>query len=322
MTMGTVPHFKKKWFLCCQARRWTVASVLYQDGRHVGETNLISALLALWLAQPALDVGGDSTCPSPSAVRERLGEITDVGAATSQSDRHRANLSSVGGKVHVELLGEDGRLLAERTLEQTGSCSDLSEAAAVVLSTWEAEFNPHIAASVVLPPSAASVRAETSPAVVAKAHAPEAPLRFDVGLALLGSIAGGEVVPGAKLEGSLFPTSSRLGLGAALSASSTHSQSVDSSPGDVHWMRVALTVGPKYRLGQRAASAPDCVACGPGTTRRRGLAWMRLPFPAGTAWKSAASATSANCRALKFKSLSGSAWGDFLERFVAARTTG
>ena len=250
--MGTVPHFKKKWFLCCQARRWTVASVLYQDGRHVGETNLISALLALWLAQPALDVGGDSTCPSPSAVRERLGEITDVGAATSQSDRHRANLSSVGGKVHVELLGEDGRLLAERTLEQTGSCSDLSEAAAVVLSTWEAEFNPHIAASVVLPPSAASVRAETSPAVVAKAHAPEAPLRFDVGLALLGSIAGGEVVPGAKLEGSLFPTSSRLGLGAALSASSTHSQSVDSSPGDVHWMRVALTVGPKYRLGQRA----------------------------------------------------------------------
>lgn len=254
MTMGTVPHFKKKWFLCCQARRWTVASVLYQDGRHVGETNLISALLALWLAQPALDVGGDSTCPSPAEVRERLGEIADVGAkgTTTQSDRHRANLSSVGGKVHVELLGEDGRLLSERTLDQTGSCADVSLAVAVVLSTWEAEFNPHIAASVVLPPPAEPERAETLPAVVAKAHAPEAPLRFDVGLALLGSLAGGEVVPGTRLEGSLFPTSGSLGLGAALSASSTHSQSVDASAGDVHWMRVALTVGPKYRFGQGA----------------------------------------------------------------------
>ena len=228
-------------------------SVLYQDGWRVGATNFISALLALWLAQPALEVGGDSACPAPAEVRERLAEIANVGAATSQSDRHRANLSSVGGNVHVELLGADGRLLAERTLDQTGSCADVSEAVAVVLSTWEAEFNPHVATSVVLPPPVAPAREAPLPAVVAKARAPEAPpLRFDVGLALLGSIAGGEVVPGAKLEGSLFPTSGSLGLGAALSASSTHSQSVDSSPGDVHWMRVALTVGPNYRLGQGA----------------------------------------------------------------------
>ncbi len=56
--------------------------------------------------------------------------------------------------MHVELLGSNGGPLAERTLNRTGSCADLAEAVAVVLSTWEAEFNPNVATSVVLPPRA------------------------------------------------------------------------------------------------------------------------------------------------------------------------
>jgi hypothetical protein len=227
----------------------------------VGVTNLIAALLALCLAHPAWDIGGDSACPAPDEVRDRLAQIFEVTAKKpmTESDRHRANLSSIGGKVHVELLGPDGRLLAERTLDKTGSCADVAEAVAVVLSTWEAKFNLQVATSVVLP-RAVPVCEEPLPEVIEKVFGPKTSLptslpsslphlRFDLGLALLGSIAGGEVVPGAKVEGSLFPATGRLGLGVSLSAISSHSQSVEWATGTAHWMRAALTAGPRYRLG-------------------------------------------------------------------------
>jgi cysteine-rich repeat protein len=99
--------------------------------------------------------------------------------------------------VHIELLGSDGRLLAERTLERMGSCADLAEAVAVVISTWEAEFRPNVATSVVLPPPA-SAPPPASPEVKV-VHPPSVrPLCFDVGIGLLASrgAAGGFPVDG------------------------------------------------------------------------------------------------------------------------------
>jgi hypothetical protein len=155
--------------------------------------------------------------------------------------------------VRIELFNSDGRLLAERTLDRTGSCADLAEAVAVVLSTWEAEFNPNVAMSVVLPPPAPPPRPPTAPSdVKAVQPPPNRPLRFDVGIGLLASIAGGEVVPGATVEASMSRRSGHLGLAAALSASLTHSQSVGSLTGSAHWTRVALTAGPQYRVSRSA----------------------------------------------------------------------
>ena len=206
---------------------------------------MIAALLALWLAHPLLDLGGDSTCPTPAEVRDRLAQLSGSTSGHPGSDQHRAYLSSTDGMVHVELLGSDGRLLAERTLNRTGSCADVAEAVAVVLSTWEAEFNPNIATSVVLPTPA--------PCEVKEVKPPPAPsLRFDVGIGLLASITGGEVVPGATVAASLSPAHGHLGLALALSASSTHSQSVGSATGSAHWTRAALAAGPQYRLNRGA----------------------------------------------------------------------
>ena len=214
---------------------------------------MIAALMALWLAHPLLDLGGDSACPTPAEVRDRLARLSSLAAGETApgSDQHRANLSSTDGMVHIELLGSDGRLLAERTLDKTGSCADLSEAVAVVISTWEAEFRPNVATSVVLPPPA-SPPAPASPEVKVVQPPPVRALRFDVGIGLLASVTGGEVVPGAMVAASLSPTDRRFGLAAALSASSTHSQSVGSSTGAAHWTRVALTAGPQYRVTRNA----------------------------------------------------------------------
>ena len=212
---------------------------------------MIAALVALWLANPLLDLGGDSTCPTPAEVRDRLAQLSGSTTGHPASDRHRAYLSSADGMVHVELLGPDGRLLAERTLNRTGSCADVAEAVAVVLSTWEAEFNPNVATSVRLPPvtpcptPAPTEVEETKPA-------PAAHLRFAVDLGLLASIAGGQAVPGATVAGSLSPARGPFGLAVALSASSAHSQSVGSLTDTAHWTRVALAAGLQYRLGRSA----------------------------------------------------------------------
>jgi hypothetical protein len=212
---------------------------------------VIAALLALWLAHPLLDLGGDSACPTPAEVRDRLAQLSGVTAGNPGSDQHRAYLSGADGTVHVELLGPDGRLLAERTLNRTGSCADVAEAVAVVLSTWEAEFNPNVATSVRLPPvTPCPTPAPTQVEEMKPAPVPH--LRFDVDLGLLASIAGGQAVPGATVAASLSPAHGHFGLAVALSASSTHSQSVGSLTGAAHWSRMALVVGPQYRLGRSA----------------------------------------------------------------------
>ena len=214
---------------------------------------MTAALLALWLAHPLLDLGGDSACPTPAEVRDRLAQLSGVTAGNPGSDQHRAYLSGADGTVHVELLGSDGRLLAERTLNRTGSCADVAEAVAVVLSTWEAEFNPNVATSVRLPPLAPTPCPTPAPSEVKEVKPPPLPtVRFDVGLGLLASIAGGEAVPGATVAASLSPARGQLGLAVALSASSNHSQSVGSMAGAGHWTRAALAAGPQYRVGRSA----------------------------------------------------------------------
>jgi hypothetical protein len=209
--------------------------------------------MALWLARPLLPLAGDSACPTPTEVGDRLAQLSGLATGNPGSGQHRAYLSSADGTVHVELLGPDGRLLAERTLDRTGSCADLAEAVAVVLSTWEAEFNPNIATSVKLPPVAPALCPTLAPSEVREVKPPPAPsLRFDVGIGLLASITGGEVVPGATVAGSLSPARGQLGLALALSASSTHSQSIGSFTSTAHWTRMALAAGPRYRLGRSA----------------------------------------------------------------------
>jgi len=212
---------------------------------------VIAAVMALWIVHPLLDLGGDSLCPTPAEVRDRLAQLSISTPGESGSDQHRAYLSSRDGMVHVELASSDGRLLAQRTLDRTGSCADLAEAVAVVISTWEAEFNPNVAMSVTLPPPAPPPP-PASPEVKGVQPPTKPPLRFDVGIGLLASITGGEVVPGATVAASLSPPRGHLGLAAALSASLPHSQSVGSLTGSAHWTRVALTAGPQYRLTRNA----------------------------------------------------------------------
>jgi hypothetical protein len=88
---------------------------------------VIAALLALWLARPLLPVAGESAYPAPAEVADRLAQLSEFAAADAPPRLDRAYLSGGDGMVHVELLGSDGRLLAEGTLNRTGSGADLAE---------------------------------------------------------------------------------------------------------------------------------------------------------------------------------------------------
>jgi len=207
-----------------------------------------STLLALLFAFPVPDITGDSTCPTPPEVRERLAALANTGAGETAIEPapHRAYLSRTDQAVHIELLDAEGRLLAERTLEPSDRCSDLAEAIAVVLASWEARFNPELATP--MAPLPTEPRPAPAP-VVAKPTEPPPPrpMPFDAGLALLTSIVDGEAVLGARLEGSLFPADLPLGLHAALSATTTHTQAITTPPSEAKWLRAALAAGPSYR---------------------------------------------------------------------------
>ena len=210
-------------------------------------------VLALWFANPAIEVTGDSTCPTPSEVQDQLAALAPGpdSEAAAKPGAHRANISSAGPDVHVELLDKGGQLVAERTLERTGSCSDVAEAVSVIVSAWEAKFNPNLATPVVGLPAPPPYEPVTNAVVERPKAEPGRPMSFDAGLAALASIAGGDTAYGLKLEGCLFPASTSLGLDVALSASTTHTQSAALAA--AQWMRAALSAGPTFRIGRNAA---------------------------------------------------------------------
>jgi hypothetical protein len=236
-------------------------------------------VLALWLAHPGMEVTGDSTCPTPAEVQEQLATLDSGpgGETTARSAAHHANISGVGSSVHVELLSLDGQLVAERTLERAGSCGDVAEAVAVIISAWEATFNPNLATPVVEPPNRCAHEPVSvlCPREAAKSP-PSRPTPFDAGLAAAGLHRGRRSRVWRQAGRQLVPAQRSLGLDVALSGTSTHTQSIAMPAVAAQWTRAALSAGPTYRL-RRNATALDvhagsvgrCCTCKAAACRRR-----------------------------------------------------
>jgi hypothetical protein len=200
-----------------------------------GEAHVTSILLALWLA---LDVQGDLTCPNPAEVSQNLARLLPSREAGPSDPR--VFLSAGEWGINIELLGPDGWLFAERRLDRAGSCAEMAEAVAVILAAWQAKFSPTLATAVIKPPPE-SVAAH-SPTIESKRS-----VLFDVGIAALTSLVNGKAAFGAKLEGVLLPFANPLGFHLAVSASSSHTQTIESPAVAAQWLRPALSVGPNLR---------------------------------------------------------------------------
>jgi len=204
------------------------------------------AALALGLVFATVDIAGDVSCPTPADVSSRLAELAAPQPGPN-AEHHRARLSTTERGIHVELQSEAGAHIAERELPVNETCADMAAAVAVVIAAWEADLDPHIDARVNLPAPAAPKPSST----VAIAAAPQpaaSPMRFDLGLALIAALAGGQVAPGARIGGWLAPGGWRLGLGVAVSGVTARTESVGARVDAARWSRFALAAGPQVRF--------------------------------------------------------------------------
>ncbi len=220
------------------------------------------------------------TCPAPVDVEARVRAILHLAAFQELSEgfvveRHEAGL-------YVELRSADSTLIGQRTLPADGSCDELAQAAAVVLSAWLSDAHPDFAG--VLPaapapepePAPAPAPAPSPEPVVVLEPAPAPPRapppraapsrRFEVGLGFGVDLSGESFVPAAFAGGGFVPVANGLGVSGVLGVTSP--RQLPLGPGQVAWRRWPFAVGPSYRAATSSVSFE--VNAGPA------LAWLHL----------------------------------------------
>ena len=83
---------------------------------------------------------------------------------------------------------------------------------------------------------------------------PAASAELSIGLAVLGSVVGGQLAPGAGLAGWIAPPGWHLGLALELSGTTARSEAVGARADAASWTRYALGVGPEAQLTLRRAT--------------------------------------------------------------------
>ncbi|HEX2874750.1 MAG TPA: hypothetical protein VHP33_26045 [Polyangiaceae bacterium] len=223
------------------------------------------------------------TCPAPVDVEARVRAILHLAAEQQLSEgfvveRHESGL-------YVELRSADSTLIGQRTLPAEGSCDELAQAAAVVLSAWLNDAHPDFAGA--LPPAAPSEpEPEAAPALppepsVAPKPAPPAPApapapgpapraaasrRLQVGVGFGAELSGESFVPSAVVTLGLVAVEGGFGVSGVLAASS--SRQLPLGPGQVAWRRWPFGVGPSFRAV--TSSIGFEINAGPA------LAWLHL----------------------------------------------
>jgi hypothetical protein len=220
-------------------------------------------------SEPPVVVSGACACPVPANVEAQLAALAGGGTfqpspGPTATERHRAELTCPGdGTVDVVLRQANGERIADRELAAQGSCGDLASAIAVIIGAWEADLDPRVSPSIALPappaaapppPQAVIADGENPepPAAPAVPAAPPAALRFSVGVGLLAALTGGQVTPGAMVQGDVLPAGGHLGAAGTITATTSRDSSVGSLSDVAQWSRVTLGLGPDARFNLAA----------------------------------------------------------------------
>lgn len=183
------------------------------------------AAAALTFVLSSIPVVGDTACPSPALVMDGMRSLgLSAGAA-----RCAASLKQVRGGVVLELKDGEGHRVAQRSIPVEGSCREMAQSAALVLSVWcqalEAQNLPR--------PRVLEMPVPLSPTE---------PRRTRVwgGVGLVASQAGNFR---GGLEGLVWvhPAGRALFVAMALSAEFPHALTL--GPGTVQWSRTAVSGG-------------------------------------------------------------------------------
>lgn len=201
------------------------------------------------------------TCPAAADVQARVRSILHLAPEQQLSEsflveRHEAGL-------YVVLKSADSSVIGERTLPLEGSCDELAQAAAVVLSAWLTHVHPDFAGALPAPepetkPDVPPPPPPTEPSPPPKppptmarpdnpvSPAPPNPGRFDWGLGAGGDLTGEALAPAALASVGYGPESFGFGLTAHIILTTTREEPL--LPGSVHWRRWPLAAGVALRV--------------------------------------------------------------------------
>jgi hypothetical protein len=223
-------------------------------------------LVPLWFAFQSLVQG--ETCPAPVDVEARVRVILHLSPEQELSEgfiveRHEAGL-------YVELRSADSTLIGQRTLPTAGTCDELAQAAAVVLSTWLSDVHPDFAGALPAPvpqpepepqpepqpePPPPRTRSTEDSKLQARPTSPPAPppgrptpRAWDLALGLGSDFTGGHFALALPFSVGYLAVGGGFGLAAMTIA--TPSRKDPLGPGQVNWRRWPLGVGPSLRVGQ------------------------------------------------------------------------
>jgi hypothetical protein len=223
-------------------------------------------------------VEGES-CPAPIDVEARVRAILHLSAEQQLSESFTVERHEAG--LYVALRSADSTLIGERTLPTNGSCDELAQAAAVVLSAWLTDVHPDFAAA--LPPKPEpepkpepkpESKPEPKPQLQPIKPAPlpaatppaPAPHRWQFSLGVGGDLSNAALAPALLAGASYGAQGSGFAVSARVVITLARTQPLD--PGQVSWRRWPLSLGPTLRLDTPTLAL--ALSAGPA------VAWLRL----------------------------------------------
>jgi hypothetical protein len=214
------------------------------------------SLIALAWSAAAVVVQGTSACPSPAAVSARLDPLLPV-SFDGEGAPDVARLEEVAGALVIHFSRGDGSDAGSRTIAGDPSCTDLADAAAVVIASWQqvADWQRTGAqprdGTAPKPPDAraAAAAALAASAVVPARDAGSGGFRLSGGVGA-GAAAGG-FAPAALI--SIERWWSAWGIGAEALASGRREEAL--SGGTASWRRASLVLMPRGRVSGHGLEA-------------------------------------------------------------------
>jgi hypothetical protein len=189
-----------------------------------------------------------AACPSGGEVEQAL--ATMLPPVNGEIQPYVAHVQRQDKRLHVELVGPDAVVIAERWIDDSGACLDLAELIAVVIASWESDVHPAFTrphAEPVPVPVPEQTAAQPVPS------APAASAFYEVGAGAALSWSGSTAAAGI-LAASFVPFGAGPGL--HLSAAVESARALDLAPGNppgqATWRRWTGNAEFDWRLPRRA----------------------------------------------------------------------
>jgi hypothetical protein len=204
---------------------------------------LAPIILLFAVASSPVRVAHDG-CPSGAEVEGALSAML-TSSGGDPAHRDVAKLERRRDKLHVELVDPEGVVIAERTLDGTGSCTQLARMAAIVIASWESDVHPEFARQ---PTETAAVERAAARALPSAPPSPS-PAAYDLAAGVMLGEAD-TLAAGASIGGSWFPRG--VGVGLWVLGGGDLARTIDVGTHEARWRRWTVSIELARRWAREA----------------------------------------------------------------------